>query len=138
MRKIFKLISMVCLAISLFSAAVSAQDTETEPNLPGKDEPGMMTICYYGVTMKVSQKVAKRYMKLGATMGACGEEPTDCPLGYYREPIEGGGCIPMWWVGTKFITEKPVDSEKAIPLDLPMNMPAQGLLSMANKEVTSR
>nr|WP_189563179.1 Ig-like domain-containing protein [Persicitalea jodogahamensis] len=30
------------------------------------------TICYYGVTQCVSEKIAERYLKLGATMGACG------------------------------------------------------------------
>ncbi|GHB58151.1 T9SS type A sorting domain-containing protein [Persicitalea jodogahamensis] len=31
-----------------------------------------VTICYYGVTQCVSEKVAERYLKLGATLGACG------------------------------------------------------------------
>ena len=38
------------------------------------EEDGMKTICYYGVTMTVPAKIAKRYLKIGATMGACGEE----------------------------------------------------------------
>ena len=29
-------------------------------------------ICYYGVTQCVSQKIAKRYLRLGATLGNCG------------------------------------------------------------------
>ncbi len=31
-----------------------------------------VTICYYGVTQCVSEKIAKRYLKLGATLGGCG------------------------------------------------------------------
>ena len=30
-----------------------------------------VTICYYGVTMCVSEKIAKNYLKLGATIGGC-------------------------------------------------------------------
>ncbi|GHB58263.1 choice-of-anchor Q domain-containing protein [Persicitalea jodogahamensis] len=48
-----------------------------------------VTICYYGVTQCVSDKIADRYLKLGATLGACGSgtntrigvpETTDAPL----------------------------------------------------------
>ncbi|GHB58187.1 Ig-like domain-containing protein [Persicitalea jodogahamensis] len=48
-----------------------------------------VTICYYGITQCVSEKVAERYLKLGATIGACGSgnnarvgvpETTDVPL----------------------------------------------------------
>ncbi|GHB58249.1 hypothetical protein GCM10007390_09670 [Persicitalea jodogahamensis] len=31
-----------------------------------------MLICYYGVTQCVSEKIAQRYLKLGATLGGCG------------------------------------------------------------------
>ncbi len=31
-----------------------------------------VTICYYGVTQCVSEKIASRYLKLGATIGGCG------------------------------------------------------------------
>ncbi len=31
-----------------------------------------VTICYYGVTQCVSEKIAQRYLKLGATIGGCG------------------------------------------------------------------
>ncbi len=31
-----------------------------------------VTICYYGVTQCVSEKIAERYLKLGATIGGCG------------------------------------------------------------------
>ncbi|GHB53785.1 FG-GAP-like repeat-containing protein [Persicitalea jodogahamensis] len=47
-----------------------------------------VTICYYGVTQCVSEKIATRYLKLGATLGGCGssvarigvQETTDLPL----------------------------------------------------------
>ncbi|WP_373511948.1 choice-of-anchor Q domain-containing protein, partial [Persicitalea sp.] len=47
-----------------------------------------VTICYYGVTQCVSEKIAERYLKLGATLGGCGtgnarigaEETTDAPF----------------------------------------------------------
>ncbi|GHB58136.1 FG-GAP-like repeat-containing protein [Persicitalea jodogahamensis] len=46
-----------------------------------------VTICYYGVTQCVSEKIAKRYLRLGATIGGCGnnarigvEETTNAPL----------------------------------------------------------
>jgi hypothetical protein len=31
-----------------------------------------VTICYYGITQCVSEKIAERYLKLGATLGGCG------------------------------------------------------------------
>ncbi len=31
-----------------------------------------VTICYYGVTQCVTEKIARRYLKLGATLGGCG------------------------------------------------------------------
>ena len=31
-----------------------------------------VTICYYGVTQCVSEKIAQRYLKIGATLGGCG------------------------------------------------------------------
>ena len=48
-----------------------------------------MEICYYGVTQCVNEKTAKRYLKLGATLGGCSsgskariglEESTDAPF----------------------------------------------------------
>ncbi len=47
-----------------------------------------VTICYYGVTQCVSEKIAERYLKLGATLGGCGNgsntrigvEETNAPL----------------------------------------------------------
>ena len=46
-----------------------------------------VTICYYGVTQCVSEKIAQRYIKLGATLGGCGTgnarigaEETNAPL----------------------------------------------------------
>jgi hypothetical protein len=47
-----------------------------------------VTICYYGVTQCVSEKIAVRYLKLGATIGGCGtgnarlaaEETSQLPL----------------------------------------------------------
>ena len=71
-----KLTSMLLMATLVLGASISSQSGIPEP------EPTTMTICYYGVTMTVSTKIAKRYFKLGATMGACGEviEPCgDCP-----------------------------------------------------------
>lgn len=34
-------------------------------------EDDMVTICYYGVTLTVSEKIAKRYLKIGARCGSC-------------------------------------------------------------------
>lgn len=47
-----------------------------------------VTICYYGVTQCVTEKIAARYLKLGATLGGCGtgnarlaaEEVSERPL----------------------------------------------------------
>ena len=59
----------------------------TLPRCGPKDQ--YVTICYYGVTQCVSEKIAERYLKLGATIGGCGssnngrigaEESGDLPL----------------------------------------------------------
>ena len=42
----------------------------TLPRCGNKDQ--YVTICYYGVTQCVSEKIAERYLKLGATIGGCG------------------------------------------------------------------
>ncbi|WP_373512788.1 beta strand repeat-containing protein, partial [Persicitalea sp.] len=59
-----------------------------------------VTICYYGVTQCVSEKIAKRYLKLGATIGGCGtgnarlgvvessEEPLQLSLKAYPNPVQ--------------------------------------------------
>lgn len=68
------------IASVLMIAAIMAMGTETV-----QSAPELVTICYYGVTMKVSQKIAKRYFKLGATEGSCQEqeipeECSNCPI----------------------------------------------------------
>lgn len=45
---------------------VNVKDVRCGPNLQN------VSICYYGVTLCVSPKIAKNYLKLGATLGACG------------------------------------------------------------------
>jgi hypothetical protein len=57
-----------------------------------------VTICYYGVTQCVSEKIAARYLKLGATLGGCGtnarigvEEssvPLQLSLKAYPNPVQ--------------------------------------------------
>ncbi len=63
---------------------------------PGKKN---VTICYYGVTQCVSEKIAARYLKLGATLGGCGssaarigveessERPLELSLKAYPNPV---------------------------------------------------
>lgn len=40
----------------------------------------MVTICYYGVTMTVREKIAARYLRIGATCGVCGEQGEQGPI----------------------------------------------------------
>ncbi len=57
-----------------------------------------VTICYYGVTQCVSQKIAARYLKLGATLGGCGSSarmsyetetmPLKLSLKAYPNPVQ--------------------------------------------------
>ncbi len=58
-----------------------------------------VTICYYGVTQCVREKIAKRYLKIGATLGSCGsgnarlgipegdERPLQLTLKAYPNPV---------------------------------------------------
>jgi hypothetical protein len=63
-------------SVLLLSALVLGASMGVQSGVPEKD--GMETICYYGVTLKVSEKIAKRYVKLGATYGACEEQEVPC------------------------------------------------------------
>lgn len=45
---------------------------------------GMVTICYYGVTMTVREKIAARYLRIGATCVPCNQE-------FQIAAINGGG-----------------------------------------------
>ena len=141
MRKVTKFISLACLAVLFASASASAQSGTIAG--PGKEESSTVTICYYGVTMQVSQKIAKRYMKLGATMGACGQsEPQECLFPFI--PDGQGGCIFFPWIGSNSVVkpnsavEKPAHSEKMIPLDLPDDEATRGLLSLNTREAVGR
>ncbi|GHB63842.1 hypothetical protein [Persicitalea jodogahamensis] len=61
-----KLTSGLLLTALVLGASMNVQSDPAPDN-------GLVTICYYGVTMKVSQKIANRYYKIGAEPGACGE-----------------------------------------------------------------
>ena len=77
-----KLTSMLLMATLVLGAPMSSQSGIPEP------EPETMTLCYYGVQLTVTPKIAKRYFKLGATEGPCGgvqgqpgeEGPTGPPV----------------------------------------------------------
>ncbi len=128
-RKITKLVLLALLAAPLVQASAAGPG-------PG-EESGMTTICYYGVTMKVSQKIAKRYLKLGATMGGCGEkQPEECPLGTFPSKE---GCVPIIiWIPELSMVEKPADSEKTIQLDLTKGVATKRLLSLNTREAFGR
>ena len=132
MRKLSKIVLLALLAAPLVPA--SAQKI-----IPIEDS-GMKTICYYGVTLKVTNKIAERYMKLGATMGACGEKPSPCGPGqiFLDHGPFGPGCYSDFWMLGKATIEKPADSEKAIQLDLSNDEAAQGLLNLDARAVVSR
>ena len=65
-------------SVLLLSALVLGASMGVQSGIPEPDKDGMETICYYGVTLKVSEKIAKRYIRLGATYGACGEQEVPC------------------------------------------------------------
>lgn len=62
MKKFFKMLSLASVSALLLMGSTSCE------------EPGMEVICYYGVTMTVTTKIAKRYVKLGAEYGPCGQQ----------------------------------------------------------------
>ena len=133
MRKLSILLLLALLASPAFSAP-SATSTSRE-----LEEPELMTICYYGVTMTVTPKIAKRYIKLGATAGACGEEPDpeECPPGFIRVEIFPGFfvCFPDG-ISTSLI-QKPASSEKAIQLDQPADAPTNALISLGTGKLVA-
>ncbi|GHB58143.1 T9SS type A sorting domain-containing protein [Persicitalea jodogahamensis] len=51
--------------------SASQQVTVTMQDVRCGPKQNLVTICYYGVTQCVSEKIAERYLKLGATIGAC-------------------------------------------------------------------
>ncbi len=60
--------------VALIAVAGSVNFQCDDPVFP-IDENGNVTICYYGVTQTVKPKIATRYLKIGATVGACGSAP---------------------------------------------------------------
>ena len=67
MRKLSTLVLLALLAVPLMNATSAAPG-------PEPTGPELVTICYYGVTMKVAPKIAARYINIGATYNACGEQ----------------------------------------------------------------
>lgn len=55
----------------LFACAILLAAVSFSTPAPAKASPELVTICYYGVTMQVTPKIAARYVKIGATYGAC-------------------------------------------------------------------
>ncbi len=49
-----------------------------------------VSICYYGVTQCVSEKIAARYLKLGATLGGCGSSAARIGVAESAELSPGG------------------------------------------------
>lgn len=84
MRKVSTLVLLALMA----SPAFFASSTASTAAIP--EEPEYVKVCYYGVTLTVSPKIAKRYVKIGATYGACGEQQGECPPGC--TPIGDGLC----------------------------------------------
>ena len=62
--------SATCTQGSCTSEASTVSVTVVADNRCGNKNQNV-TICYFGVTQCVSQKIADRYLKLGATLGAC-------------------------------------------------------------------
>ncbi|GHB70122.1 hypothetical protein [Persicitalea jodogahamensis] len=89
MRKLSTLVLLAFLAAPALSlAATGPADTAPKTNVvwialgntPMAVEAApaahLVTICYYGVTMMVSEKIAKRYLRIGARCGSCDMEET--------------------------------------------------------------
>lgn len=87
MRKLSTLILLALLASPAFCLPASSGPSKA-PTAPSTDviwiavgnQPvaiavaeRMVTICYYGVTMSVREKIAERYLRIGATCGPCNE-----------------------------------------------------------------
>ncbi len=77
----------------------STQVTVNVQNVRCGNRDNKVEICYYGVTQCVSEKIAKRYLKLGATVGGCGsgaarigyesaEAPLQLSLKAYPNPVQ--------------------------------------------------
>ncbi|WP_373511292.1 Ig-like domain-containing protein, partial [Persicitalea sp.] len=49
-----------------------AEEPPTPPSTSCGPNNSMVVVCYYGVTHCVTKKIADRYLKLGAKLGACG------------------------------------------------------------------
>lgn len=56
---------------SLFALAILMATVSISTPAPAVAQVETVTVCYYGMTLNVSPKVAARYVKIGATYGAC-------------------------------------------------------------------
>jgi len=70
---------------------------------------GMVTICYFGVTMTVREKIAARYLRIGATCGPCNQE-------FQSDALNGGGVCGGDWIKGPIIPPKSAGAEKVIQL----------------------
>ena len=70
----------------------------------------MVTICYYGVTMTVREKIARRYLRIGATCGACDEQEGPGVPSVAPDQVCGDG--PIIWN----LAPKSTSAEKAVKI----------------------
>ncbi|GHB70114.1 hypothetical protein [Persicitalea jodogahamensis] len=133
MRKLSTLVLLAFLAAPALSlAATGPADTAPKTNVvwialgntPMAVEAApaahLVTICYYGVTMMVSEKIAKRYLRIGARCGSCDMEDytrTLLPSGGYL--VEGSVCKEP--CGGNLLTSDvdPCDDTRLIPIEAP-------------------
>ena len=141
MRKLSTLVLLAFLAAPALSlAATGPADTAPKTNVvwialgntPMAVEAApaahLVTICYYGVTMMVSEKIAKRYLRIGARCGSCDmEEEEWAPLLYQSTSAGSGVCDKPCYDETRTagaipcgdrldVIEAPASSEKVVKI----------------------
>ncbi len=125
MRKLSTLVLLAFMAAPAFCfAANGPADTAPETNViwiavgntpmaveavPAME---MVTICYFGVTITVREKIAKRYLRIGARCGACGEDGPILIEAAAPSGVCGDG--PIIWVPT--LAPKAISTEKVVQI----------------------
>ena len=79
--------------------------------------PMMVTVCYFGTTVTVPEKIAERLLKVGAFCGSCERRVTLASVSgksLSSDIAPGGVCGDVW---IPLLAPKAANAEKVIPLD---------------------